>query len=185
MQLQNSFVNGYSKAVITIGDSIVLFNTSDLDTFPKCNDANNKIDSMNGLEWKYIHSLTTEQIEIKTIKGYQYDTITQLEKSIKRKEDKCTYNRQWRNSSQVLYSERDSTYIYVYKRAIFSIPVIVDVNDVFSIASYSHYTECDSKIRMLMKDIRFTFAPNSTVLKLYRWNSIENKIKIKGRKSNN
>ncbi|MFT6280534.1 MAG: hypothetical protein ACJA0U_000654 [Salibacteraceae bacterium] len=161
------------------GDSILYVLNYSEDTLPLCLDPKNVIDSLNNIEFEYIDSINIDYFKTSVIVGYKFDTITQRERYLKKKENKEEYKSKWKNWSEIEYSESDSLWLYIYKRPQFSDQNKVYYDSISMFITYAHRSECQGMLNKFWNDLKYSFAPNKVKLKLYRWSLEKYKLKIR------
>jgi len=163
------------------GDSLVYFLESESDTLPTCNSDKNHVDSLKNIKFKYIDSITTEYIILSTLGNYSYDTITQKEKNIKKAENRLEYKRKWKHPTSVLYSEIDSSRLFIFKRPIYLNQQKIYYDSINTFVIYNHRTECGGFFKKSMLDLKYAFTIIQRETRLMRWSLNDYKIKVKER----
>lgn len=152
------------------GDKVLFVLKNQIDTLPKCNDQNNMIDSLRGLEFKTIYKIEKSYCSLVKVKEFKYDTLTRSEgRKIEKKN--IEYRKEYYRST--IYG--DSGWRYVYQVPIFTTPEIVQYDSIDIIIQPLIVTECDSYFR------RMILPPFTNKKKLYRWKIEKDKLKIKGK----
>lgn len=163
------------------GDSLVYFIYNELDTLPLCNDDMNHIDSLKKIKFKYIDSITAEYFILSTLGNYSYDTITQKEKNIKKKENKSEYNEKWKHPISVLYPEIDSSRLLIYKRPVYLNQQQIYYDSIKTFVIYNHRTECGGFFKKSILDLMYSFTIIQRETRLMRWSLNDYKLKVKVR----